>query len=85
MRGPEGVAMALLLAERDVEVETHLWRKQVHAFPVLAKVLPESEMALQLAADFARRAVGELDREPVTDPDAHEEVMVGELVPDDAA
>lgn len=85
MLRPEVEAMALLLAERGVEVETHLWRKQVHAFPVLAKALPESEMALQLAADFARRAVGELDREPVVDPDAHEEVMVGELVPDDAA
>jgi acetyl esterase/lipase len=82
---PEVEAMALLLTERGVEVETHLWRKQVHAFPVLAKVLPESEMALQLAADFARRAVGELDREPVVDPDTHAEVIVGELVPDDAA
>jgi len=82
---PEVEAMALLLAERGVEVETHLWRKQVHAFPVLAKVLPESEMALQLAADFARRAVGELDRPPVVDPDTHDEVIVGELVPDDAA
>ena len=85
MLRPEVEAMALLLAERGVEVETHLWRKQVHAFPVLAKALPESEMALQLAADFARRAVGELDREPLVDPDSHEEVIVGELVPDDAA
>ena len=85
MLRPEVEAMALLLSERGVEVETHLWRKQVHAFPVLAKVLPESEMALQLAADFASRAVGELDRPPVVDPDAHEEVIVGELVPDDAA
>ncbi|MDQ2699341.1 MAG: alpha/beta hydrolase [Actinomycetota bacterium] len=82
---PEVEAMALLLAERGVEVETHLWRKQVHAFPVLAKMLPESEMALQLAADFARRAVGELDRDPVVDPDSHVEVISGELVPDDAA
>jgi monoterpene epsilon-lactone hydrolase len=79
---PEVEAMALLLAERGVEVETHLWRKQVHAFPVLADVLPEAEMALQLAADFAREAVGELHREPVEDPDSHEEVMTGELVPD---
>ncbi len=85
MLRPEVEAMALMLAERGVEVETHLWRKQVHAFPVLAKALPESEMALQLAADFARRAVGELDRPPVIDPDAHDEVIVGELVPEDAA
>lgn len=85
MLRPEVEAMALLLAERGVEVETHLWRKQVHAFPVLADVLPESEMALQLAADFARRAVGELDREPVVDPHAHTEPIVGELRPDSVA
>jgi monoterpene epsilon-lactone hydrolase len=83
MLRPEVEAMALLLAERGVEVETHLWRKQVHAFPVLADVLPESDMALQLAADFARRAVGELDRAPIEDPDSHDETIVGELVPDE--
>jgi len=82
---PEVEAMALLLVDRGVEVETHLWRKQVHAFPVLADALPESDMALQLAADFARRAVGELDHPPVTDPHAHDEVIVGELVPDGSA
>ncbi|MCW2840203.1 MAG: lipase [Aeromicrobium sp.] len=85
MLRPEVEAMALLLSERGVEVEIHLWRKQVHAFPVLADVLPESEMALQLAADFARRAVGELDREQTVDPHAHEEPLVGEMVPDSAA
>ena len=79
---PEVEAMALLLSARGVEVETHLWRKQVHAFPVLVDLLPESEMAIQLAADFARRAVGELDRPPIEDPASHEEVMTGELVPD---
>jgi triacylglycerol lipase len=79
---PEVEAMALLLSERGVEVETHLWRKQVHAFPVLVDLVPESEMAIQLAADFARRAVGELDRAPIEDPASHEEVMTGELVPD---
>ena len=85
MLRPEVEAMALLLSERGIEVETHLWRKQVHAFPVLADVLPESEMALQLAADFARRAVGELDREPTIDPDSHEEPLVEDDVPDPAA
>ena len=79
---PEVEAMALLLSERGVEVETHLWRKLVHAFPVLVDVLPESETAIQLAADFARRAVGELDRAPIEDPASHEEVITGELVPD---
>ncbi len=85
MLRPEVEAMALLLAERGVEVETHLWRKQVHAFPVLGKALPESEMALQLASEFARRAVGELDHEVTIDPDSHEEAMVGEIEPDSAA
>lgn len=85
MLRPEVEAMALLLADRGVEVETHIWRKQIHAFPVLADVLPESEMALQLAAEFARRAVGELDREPTVDPDSHEETIAGEVVPDDSA
>lgn len=79
MLRPEVEAMALLLAARGVEVETHIWRKQVHAFPVLGKALPEAEMALQLASDFARRAVGELDRPPIVDPDSHEETIVGEI------
>jgi acetyl esterase/lipase len=85
MLRPEVEAMALLLSERGVEVETHIWRKQVHAFPVLADILPESDMALQLAADFARRAVGELDREPIVDPHSHEETIAAEIVPDSAA
>lgn len=85
MLRPEVEAMALLLAERGVEVETHIWRKQVHAFPVLADVLPESDLALQLAADFARRIVGELDREPVVDPHSHAEPLVGEMRPGSAA
>lgn len=85
MLRPEVEAMALMLSDRGVEVETHLWRKQVHAFPVLADVLPESDLALQLAADFARRIVGELDREPVVDPRSHAEPIVGEMLPDSAA
>ena len=59
---PEIEAMSLLLADRGIEVETHIWRKQVHAFPVLADLLPESRHALRLAAEFARIAVGELER-----------------------
>lgn len=82
MLRPEVEAMALLLSDRGVEVETHLWRRQVHAFPVLTGVLPESDLALQLAADFARRAVGELDRAPVVDEHSHEEPLVGEMIPD---
>ena len=84
---PEVEAMALQLAERGVDVETHLWRGQVHAFPVMVDVIPESRQALKLAADFARRAVGELESEAGydvgADPDSHEEPIVGEMVHDD--
>ena len=84
MLRPEVEAMALQLADRGVDVETHLWRGQVHAFPVMADVIPESRQALKLAADFARRAVGELEREPEVDPDSHEEPIIGEMVNDDS-
>ena len=91
MLRPEVEAMALMLAERGVEVETHLWRGQVHAFPVLADTIPESRQALRLAAEFARRAVGEA---PSTAPEAdstryddpqHEETITGEVVEDSAS
>ena len=79
--------MALQLADRGVDVETHLWRGQVHAFPVMVDLIPESRQALKLAADFARRAVGELEPETefdaAADPDAHEEPIIGEMVSDD--
>ena len=85
MLRPEVEAMALLLARRDVEVETHLWRGQVHAFPVMADALPESREALRLAAAFARRAVGEEVVEQPRDTATHEEPLVGEVVPDSAS
>jgi acetyl esterase/lipase len=68
MLRPEVEAMSILLADRGVEVDTHIWRKQVHAFPVLADLLPESRHALRLAAEFARIAVGELEREVAEEP-----------------
>ncbi|EFQ84455.1 hydrolase, alpha/beta domain protein [Aeromicrobium marinum DSM 15272] len=80
---PEVEAMALLLAARGVEVETHLWRGQVHAFPVLADALPEARIALQLAARFARIAVGEAPRAEIEDDGSVTEPLVGELVSDD--
>ncbi len=89
MLRPEVEAMALLLAERGVEVEIHLWRGQVHAFPVLADTIPEARQALRLAADFARRAVGEEPLGPpagdVEDDPAHDEPVVGEIVDDEPA
>ena len=69
MLRPEVEAMSLLLANRDVEVETHIWRKQVHAFPVLADILPEGKHVLKLAAAFARTAVGELESEVQAEPE----------------
>ncbi|MFE3290379.1 alpha/beta hydrolase [Rhodococcus sp. NPDC059234] len=39
-------------------VETHLWSGQIHAFPVLGSVLPESEKIVELSVDFVRRNVG---------------------------
>jgi triacylglycerol lipase len=80
---PEVEAMALQLAARDVEVDIHLWRGLVHAFPVVADALPESRKALQLAAEFARRAVGEATDEPTRDRFAHVEPVVGELIGDE--
>ena len=79
---PEVEAMALQLAERGVDVETHLWRGQVHAFPVMVDFVPESRQALKLAAEFARRAVGESVPEPEADTDTHDEPIVGEMVND---
>lgn len=67
MLRPEVEAMSLLLADKGIEVETHIWRKQVHAFPFLADILPEGKHALKLAAAFARIAVGELD--PPVEPE----------------
>lgn len=85
MLRPEVEAMALQLSARGVDVETHLWRSQVHAFPVLADAMPESREALKLAADFARRAVGEPEQHHVKDADQHVETVVGELLPDDVS
>lgn len=62
---PEAEALAHRLADRGVPVEFHLFRRQLHAFAVLADVMPESRKAIVLAADFARRAVGELADEVV--------------------
>jgi triacylglycerol lipase len=81
---PEVEAMALQLADRGVEVEIHLWRGMVHAFPVLTDAMPESKQALLMAAEFARRAVGE-STETFVDPQSHEETVVGELVSDEDA
>ncbi len=69
MLRPEIEAMSMLLTDKGIEVETHIWRKGIHAFPVFADVIPEGRHALKLAAAFARIAVGELEPEvPAAEP-----------------
>ncbi|GAA1744751.1 alpha/beta hydrolase fold domain-containing protein [Aeromicrobium alkaliterrae] len=85
---PEVEAMAIQLSARGVEVETHLWRGQVHAFPVVVDVLEESREAVRLAARFARLAVGEevADETPIADQEhVSAEPITGEVVGEDAA
>lgn len=84
MLRPEVEAMALLLSQNGVTVETHLWKHQVHAFPVMADLFPESRQALQLAADFARRAIGEIVPEREASEDAHTVELEGTMLPSDA-
>lgn len=46
-----------LLAGAGRTVETHIWRGQVHAFPVLDRLLPESREAMRLTGEFLRNTV----------------------------
>lgn len=50
------------LAESGRTVETHIWRRQVHAFPVLDAILPESREAMRSTAEFLRRTMPGRDR-----------------------
>lgn len=47
--------MADRLAAADVQVTLQIWAGQVHAFPVLGDLLPESTAAIQEIGDFVRR------------------------------
>ncbi|MFZ3392492.1 alpha/beta hydrolase [Rhodococcus sp. DT1] len=58
---PDVEIMTHRLAEAGRVVETHLWRGQVHAWPVLARALPEALELITLSIAFARRAVVALD------------------------
>lgn len=80
---PEVEALAVQLSARGVEVETHLWRGQVHAFPVVVDVLQESREAVRLAGRFARLAVGEevADEVPLAEQEhVSAEPITGEVV-----
>lgn len=52
---PDVEAMTRTLADAGRTVETHIWKGQVHAFPVIAGALPEGRSLLKLAIDFAAR------------------------------
>lgn len=55
---PEVEALAVLLTEKGIDVDLHLWRGLVHAFPVFVDVLPEALEEVEIAAAFARRVTG---------------------------
>ncbi|MDT0203011.1 alpha/beta hydrolase [Nocardioides sp. AE5] len=59
---------AELMTERliraGVPVRTHIWEGQVHAFPVLSGLLPESIAAVDMVAGFVNERVGSQVRRP---------------------
>lgn len=56
---PEVEAFAVLLTDKGVDVELHIWRGQVHAFPSFVDLIPDAEEAIELAAAFARSCAGQ--------------------------
>ncbi len=44
------------LDDAGIDVQTHIWAGQVHAFPVIGDVLPESRQAIADTVAFLRRA-----------------------------
>ena len=53
---PDILALTELLHQAGTPVQTHRWRRQVHAFPVLAGVTPESAQAVQITTLFLEAA-----------------------------
>lgn len=76
---PEIEAFALLLDDKGVEVDLHLWRGQVHAFPLMCDRLDEAALAVQLAVQFALHHVGESAPLEVDDETATTTDVSGEL------
>ncbi|MTB89618.1 alpha/beta hydrolase fold domain-containing protein [Aeromicrobium senzhongii] len=76
---PEVEAFALLLDDKDVEVDVHLWRGQLHAFPIMAGYLPDADLAIELAAEFALTHIGEPPAVEIDDTGARSEQLEGEL------
>ncbi|OZD58291.1 lipase [Rhodococcus sp. 06-1059B-a] len=56
---PDVEAMTASLAAAGSTVETHVWKGQVHAFPVMAGALPEARVLLDLAVAFAARVLAD--------------------------
>ncbi|WP_338889014.1 alpha/beta hydrolase [Rhodococcus sovatensis] len=52
---PDVEMMTRKLVDAGRTVETHVWKGQVHAFPVLAGAVPEGRTVLELAVAFAAR------------------------------
>ena len=50
--------LLITLLTAGVPVAVHLWKGQVHAFPVLGDLLPESSAALDQVAGFVEEALG---------------------------
>jgi triacylglycerol lipase len=54
---PDILAFTERLHQAGTPVQTYRWRRQVHAFPVLARLLPESRKAIVLTGQFLRATV----------------------------
>lgn len=52
-------AMAESVRAAGVPCDLHLWRHQVHAFPVFADALPESRRALRSVGQFVQEVTGQ--------------------------
>lgn len=52
------------LSGRGQLVETHIWRRQVHAFPVLGGLLPESRDVIRLTGEFLRSVLSAASSTP---------------------
>ncbi|MEB3031379.1 alpha/beta hydrolase [[Mycobacterium] nativiensis] len=52
------LAFTRRLSDAGTPVQTHRWRRGVHAFPVLAGLLPEGREAVRLTGQFLRAMLG---------------------------
>lgn len=69
----DGELMAERLAEAGVPCELQVWPGQVHAFPVLANLLPESRAAVQVIGGFVRSVLARSEARPAAVESVEEE------------